>query len=282
MRNVSTRTAGLAILLLGVWGGLIAFVGPYFNFVLGPDRSWTWTSGRLWLDVLPAIAAVLGGLMLMGGGPRAGGRLGALLALLSGIWFAVGPDLSHVWTAVGAEGAAHGGAVRTGLELLSFHSGLGVVVASLAAFCLPGRLRRLRSTEAVAADEVAAERAGARPMTATASPAGTARTAGTAGTAGTAAAAGAADTAGTSVADQPTVVTGRAEPARLAAERDLAAVGAGGRGGIANDGVAADDGMVADGIATDGTATPGAAGTATAGRSSHRGWRGRITGRSSS
>lgn len=46
MRHVTTRMAGLLILLGGIWGGLIPFVGPYFHFVLGPDESWTWTSGR--------------------------------------------------------------------------------------------------------------------------------------------------------------------------------------------------------------------------------------------
>ena len=81
LRHVTTRVAGLIILIAGLWGGLIPYIGPYFHFTLGPDRAWTWTTGRLWLVVLPAAASVLGGLILMGRGPRVSGRLGALIAL---------------------------------------------------------------------------------------------------------------------------------------------------------------------------------------------------------
>src|SRR5436305_6118243 len=102
MRSLSTRAAGLLILVLGVWGGLVPFVAPYFHFALGPDKSWTWTSGRLYLSVIPGIVAVVAGLMLIGAGPRASARLGALLALAAGIWFAIGPDVSLLWNAAGA------------------------------------------------------------------------------------------------------------------------------------------------------------------------------------
>jgi hypothetical protein len=117
-RHVTTRIAGLVILIAGIWGGLIPFVGPYFHFVLGPDHAWRWTNGRLWLDVL---AAVLGGLILMGGGPRLSGRFGALIALAGGAWFAVGPDVSMLWNhrgrverdaAVAGTGAAVGAAAE--------------------------------------------------------------------------------------------------------------------------------------------------------------------------
>jgi hypothetical protein len=86
VRSLSTRAAGLLILILGLWGWLVPFIGSYFHFALGPNHSWTWTSGRFWLSVLPGAVAVLGGLMLLGSGPRAGGKLGALLALAAGIW----------------------------------------------------------------------------------------------------------------------------------------------------------------------------------------------------
>jgi hypothetical protein len=125
------------ILILGVWGGLIPFVGPYFHFVLGPTKSWTWTTDRLYLDVLPGIVAVLGGALLIGAGPRASGRLGALLALAAGIWFATGPEVSLLWNAAGAQGAAHGSRDIRMLEMLTFHSGLGVVIAALAGYALP-------------------------------------------------------------------------------------------------------------------------------------------------
>jgi hypothetical protein len=153
MRSFSTRAAGLLILILGVWGGLIPFVGPYFHFVLGPTKSWTWSADRFYLDVLPGIVAVVGGLLLIGAGPRAGGRLGALLALAAGIWFAIGPLISELWKAGGAQGAAHGSRDIRMLEMLTYHTGLGVVMAALAGYALP---RAPRTREVVAAPGAAA------------------------------------------------------------------------------------------------------------------------------
>jgi hypothetical protein len=63
---------------------LVLFVGPYFHFALGPTKSWTWTTDRFWLDVLPGIVAVLGGLMLLGAGPRPSGKLKTVSAISSG------------------------------------------------------------------------------------------------------------------------------------------------------------------------------------------------------
>jgi hypothetical protein len=162
MRSLSTRASGFLILLAGIWGGLIPFVGPYFHFTLGPDHAWRWTTGRLWLDVLPAAAAVLGGLILLGRGPHLSGRIGALLALAGGIWFAVGPDVSLLWNSVGAQGAAHGGTGRRMLEALTFHSGLGVLITALAAFALPGFIAR-RTAVAAETGAAAGTVAGPRP-----------------------------------------------------------------------------------------------------------------------
>jgi hypothetical protein len=137
MRSLSTRAAGLLILILGVWGGLVPFIAPYFHFALGPDKSWTWTSGRLFLSVIPAAVAVLGGLMLIGAGAHASARPGALLAIAAGVWFAIGPDVSHLWNSAGAVGAAHGSTGIRTLEMVAYHSGLGAVIAALGGYALP-------------------------------------------------------------------------------------------------------------------------------------------------
>ena len=137
MRSLSTRAAGLLILALGIWGGLVPFVGHYFHFALGPDQAWHWSRDRLFLSVLPGVTAALGGLMLIGSGPRRSARLGALLAVVAGIWFAIGPDVSHLWNAAGAVGHTHGSKLVGVLELVTYHSGLGAVIAALGGYALP-------------------------------------------------------------------------------------------------------------------------------------------------
>src|SRR5947209_17088409 len=153
-RHVTTRISGLIVLIAGIWGGLIPFLGPTFHFTLGPDVAWHWTTGRLWLDVLPAAAAVLGGLILMGYGPRLSGKFGALLALAGGVWFAVGPDVSMLWNhGVSQAGVAHGHHTITRmLEYLTLHSGIGVLITALAAYSLPAAATYTRGRHRVAED----------------------------------------------------------------------------------------------------------------------------------
>jgi hypothetical protein len=154
-RHITTRVAGAVIVVAGLWGGLVPFVGPYFHFALGPNQSWTWTSGRFYLSVLPAIAAVIGGAMLIASGPRVSGKLGAMIALAAGVWFAVGPDVSLLWHSGGAQGVAHGAKVTRMFELVAYHTGLGVLIASFAAYALPG-VTVVRPVEADEAAEPAA------------------------------------------------------------------------------------------------------------------------------
>ncbi len=153
MRSITTRVAGGIILIAAIWGGLIPFVGPYFHFTLGPDQTWTWTSARFYLDVLPGIAAAVGGLLLLISGPWLLGRIGALLALAGGVWFAVGPDVSRLWRAGGAQGLAHGRSLARTLEYVTFHTGLGVLITALAAFSLPGMFAIRRRVARRAAPE---------------------------------------------------------------------------------------------------------------------------------
>src|SRR5215475_5359769 len=84
---------GVLLILLGVWGGLAPFVGPYLHFGFTPDHAFGWTSGRLYLSVIPAAAALLGGLMVLITRNRAVGISGGILAALGGAWFVVGGGL---------------------------------------------------------------------------------------------------------------------------------------------------------------------------------------------
>jgi hypothetical protein len=88
--------SGVLLILLGAWGILAPFVGPYFHFAYSPDRAWAYTSGRLWLSIVPGAAALAGGLLVTFASHRAVGIFGAVLAVLGGAWFIVGSAVTKV------------------------------------------------------------------------------------------------------------------------------------------------------------------------------------------
>jgi hypothetical protein len=139
------RTTGSLLLLLGAWGALVPFVGPYIGFAYTPDKAWAYTSGRLWLSVLPGAAAFVGGLLITGTDRGAG--VGAYLAALGGTWFVIGLPVTAFaitsaskpispGTPVAEHGAIFGPATMRFLEPLGFFYGLGVVIIFLAALTL--------------------------------------------------------------------------------------------------------------------------------------------------
>lgn len=134
-------TSGLLLVLLGIWGALIPFVGPIFNFAYTPDDAWHFTWARLWLEILPGAAAFLGGLFLLGTTNRVSGWFGAWLAAAGGAWFVVGQLVSQFWNdGVPAAGApASTSTLGSTVEQLAFFEGLGVVILFLAATAL-GRM----------------------------------------------------------------------------------------------------------------------------------------------
>jgi hypothetical protein len=133
--------SGLLIVLLGIWGGLVPFVGPSFGYSFTPDLSWHWTTGRLLLEVLPAAATVLGGLAMMGSASRISGSVGAWLAAACGAWFVTGQWFSMLWN----DGVMQAGTPTATSDLgqvaewIGFFLGLGVVIVFLAAMAL-GRM----------------------------------------------------------------------------------------------------------------------------------------------
>jgi hypothetical protein len=131
--------SGVLLILLGAWGGLVPFVGPYFGYAYTPDMAWHFTLGRLWLEVVPGGAAVLGGVLVAVSARRllAGG--GAVLAALGGAWFVVGRAVSALWPHLGVPGSPAGTSVRrVVLEELGFFTGLGTAIVFFAALALGG------------------------------------------------------------------------------------------------------------------------------------------------
>lgn len=47
MARVARIVSGVLLILLGAWGALIPFVGPYFQYAYPPDKAWAYNSGRL-------------------------------------------------------------------------------------------------------------------------------------------------------------------------------------------------------------------------------------------
>ncbi|OBI84736.1 hypothetical protein [Mycobacterium sp. E740] len=169
MRMPRSRGAmsGFLLILLGAWGALIPFVGPLFDFAYSPDRAWTWTTGRGWLEVLPGAVTALGGLLLLMSRNRATAMLGGWLAVAGGAWFVVGRALAGP-LGLGDAGVplAATEAKHVALELTYFY-GLGALIVFLGAAAL-GRIsvRSVRDVEW--ADPVAADAVAERPAPAVA------------------------------------------------------------------------------------------------------------------
>jgi hypothetical protein len=146
--------SGLLLILLGAWGALIPFIGPYFHYAYTPDKAWSYTSGRLWLEILPGVAAVLGGFIVLASARRPLALLGAFVAVLGGAWFVVGNLVSSLWNkGVPAAGVPVGTNIdRLAQEELGFFIGLGVLIVFFGALAL-GRFAVVGVKEAALADQ---------------------------------------------------------------------------------------------------------------------------------
>lgn len=133
--------SGILLILLGVWGALIGFVGPYFDFGLAGDAAWTWTAQRFVLQVLPGVVALLGGVLLVRTANRAVALLGGWAAIAAGGWFVIGPVLSPLIGLgdVATTGTAGSSGAHTAAVVLASFGGLGAVIVLIAALGV-GRL----------------------------------------------------------------------------------------------------------------------------------------------
>jgi hypothetical protein len=150
---------GLLLMGIAAWGGLVAFVGPTFDFTIGDTRNaWVWNESHATLHFAPAIVGMLGGLVMLMATRWARERLGALLALTSGVWFLIGPTLEPLWNSGGASTAgligSSGTMTQRVLEGIGYHYGTGAAMVMLSAFAL-GLLALAPATAAQAAAEPA-------------------------------------------------------------------------------------------------------------------------------
>jgi hypothetical protein len=158
MRVPRTRGAvtGVLLVVLGVWGALIPFIGPYFHYHYAGDATWKWTTTRLWFEVLPGAAAAVGGLVVLMAANRVAGSVGAWLAAAAGAWLVIGRDLAPVLH-LGTVGAPSSSTkLGRAAEALGFFSALGALIVLLAAFAL-GRLAVVGVRDVRAAQDRAAQ-----------------------------------------------------------------------------------------------------------------------------
>jgi hypothetical protein len=128
--------SGSLLIILGVWGALIPFIGPYFHFAFTPGQAWVWTTARAWLEVFPGVTATVGGFLLLTSRNRATAMFGSWLAVIAGAWFVVGRTLASTLR-IGDIGQpiAATDAKRAAIEIASL-SGLGALIVFLGAAAL--------------------------------------------------------------------------------------------------------------------------------------------------
>lgn len=149
--------SGLLLIILGVWGALIPFIGPYFHFAYTPDQVWAWSTARAWLEVFPGVTTAVGGFLVLVSGNRATAMFGGWLAVIGGAWFIVGRTLASLLR-LGDVGQpiAVTDAKRAVLEI-SYFSGLGALIVFLSGAVLARvTIRTLRDVELAAEPELPA------------------------------------------------------------------------------------------------------------------------------
>ena len=158
MQRSRGAMSGLLLILLGAWGAIIPFVGPLFDFAFSPDRAWAWSEARGWLQVLPGVVAVVGGLLLLASSNRATAMLGGWLGVIAGAWFVIGRASAEL-LGIGDVGAPVAATESKALALeLTYFSGLGALIVFVSAAAL-GRVsvRSVRDVEYVDNTVVAAQ-----------------------------------------------------------------------------------------------------------------------------
>jgi hypothetical protein len=126
---------GPLLMVLGAWGALVPFIGHSFGYGFTPDNTWVWTAARGWLEVLPGAATFVGGAILTVSAHRISAMVAGWLAAASGAWFVLGTIVGPLWSA-GNVGVPTGSGHHAVFEQVGMFSGLGVVIAFLAAVAL--------------------------------------------------------------------------------------------------------------------------------------------------
>lgn len=134
MRHLARWHAAFWVIVLGAWGGIVSYAGPWFGYRFGADAGWHWTTAQWELHLAPGAAAVLGGLLLLSYS-RLGVRIGGYLAAAAGMWFVVGPLFASMWLGP-VETRVASATLRQVAGPLGYHYGTGLLIVALAAYAL--------------------------------------------------------------------------------------------------------------------------------------------------
>lgn len=133
--------AGAIGVLAGIWGGIAPFVGPTFGYSPDGGAAWQWTFERALCAVIPGVGAIVAGAILLSCASafvirlgRGGIRVGALLALLAGAWFAFAPIATEV--AFSKHYFANASSLPRLTDLAGSSIGLGLLIVMVAGFAL--------------------------------------------------------------------------------------------------------------------------------------------------
>jgi hypothetical protein len=140
-RPVGIGFTGLLALLVGAWGAVAPYVGPYFGFRPTAHDPWVTSLDNGLLHLVPGAVAAAAGLMLLGMGParrsvRGGAfTLPAVMLLAAGAWFVIGPIAWPTFES-GAPFAVGVSATRNLLNVACSSFAVGLVLVMLGGMAL--------------------------------------------------------------------------------------------------------------------------------------------------
>jgi hypothetical protein len=150
MVHLPRRMAGLLLVVLGAWAGILPYVGPLFGYRIDTAGSFVWTTPHWELNLAPGIAAIVAGLVILGGS-WAAARLAAWLGMAAGAWLVLGPLFASLWLGGAAQTRVASSTLSAAWVPLGYHYGTGLVIVALAAFAY-GRAVSPRLLETGAGD----------------------------------------------------------------------------------------------------------------------------------
>jgi hypothetical protein len=155
IRRSRGAVCGAALILLGLWGGLAPFVGPYFHFGFSPDKAFGYTTGRLYLSAIPGAVALAGGIAVTITRSRIIALAGGILASIGGAWFVAGSGITlyllkqtsiSAGVPLGYSASSGPYTVRAYLEVLALFGGVGALIIFAAALAC-GRVSMLSARD---------------------------------------------------------------------------------------------------------------------------------------